>query len=143
MPTRTQQLSKENTTSKPIIPNSESLMEYINGVSKRNENTTKQYISRLMIFEKFVYRNYEINLDNLIQQLKDKIVDPYDILNDFCIFLQNKYTIGSLTFRDKIITIKTSLENNDIEISPRKFKLKIIFPEIIHRHKEAVDKYYN
>jgi hypothetical protein len=67
MSTRTQQLSKENTTSKPIIPNSESLMEYINCVSKRNENTTKQYISRLMIFEKFVYRNYEINLDNLIQ----------------------------------------------------------------------------
>lgn len=68
MPTRTQQFSKENTTSKPIIPNSESLMEYINGVSRRNENTTKQYISRLMIFEKFVYKSYEINLDNLIQQ---------------------------------------------------------------------------
>jgi hypothetical protein len=70
-------------------------------------------------------------------------VDPYDILNDFCIFLQSSYTIGSLTFRDKIITITTFLEYNDIEISSRKFKLKIIFPEIIHKHKETIDKYYH
>jgi integrase len=54
--------------------------------------------------------------------------------------LQNNYNIGSLAFRDKIITVKTFLEYNDIEISPRKFRLKVRFPKTILRNKEAIDK---
>lgn len=38
------------------------------------------------------------------------------------------------------MTVKTFLEYNDIEISPRKFKLKVSFPKTITRHKEAIDK---
>ena len=37
------------------------------------------------------------------------------------------------TFRDKIITVKTFLEYNDIEITPRKFKLKVRFPKTIFK----------
>jgi len=72
-----------------------------------------------MIFEKFVFQKYGINLDKLIQQLKNKRFDPYIVLNDYCIFLHNNYNIGSITFRDKIITVKTFFEYNDIEISPK------------------------
>ena len=140
MPTKIQQLSKQNIISKTITSNSESLTKFINGVSIRNENTAKQYSSRLMLFEKFVYKKYGINIDKLIQQLKNRKFDPYDILNDFCIFLHNNCNIGSITFRDKIITVKTFLEFNDIEISPRKFKLKVRFPKTIFRHKEAINK---
>jgi integrase/recombinase XerD len=140
MPRRTQQLYKDSITSKTTIPTSKSLLKFINSVSIRNENTAKQYSSRLRIFEKFVYKKYEINTDKLIQQLKDRELDPYDILNDFCVFLHNKYNLGSITFRDKIITVKTFLEYNDIEISPRKFKLKVRFPKTILKYKEAIDK---
>ena len=118
-------------------------MKFIKGVSIRNKNTAKQYYSRLTVFEKFVNKNYEINIDKLIQQLKNKEYkeyDPYDILNDFCVFLQNNYNLSSVSFRDKIITVKTFLEYNDIEISPRKFKLKVRFPKAVLRHKEAIDK---
>ena len=93
-----------------------------------------------MLFEKFVYKKYGINIDKLIQQLKNKKFDPYDILNDFCIFLHNNCNIGSITFRDKIITVKNFLEFHDIDISPRKFKLKIRLPKDIKRNKEAIDK---
>lgn len=139
MHTKIQQLSKQNTISKTIISDSESLKKFINGVSIRNGNTAKQYSSRLMLFEKFVYKNYKITIHKLIQQLKYKKFDPYDIINDFCIFLHNN-NIRSITFRDKIITVKTFLEYNDIEISPRKFKLKVRFPKTVFRHKEAIDK---
>ena len=74
-------------------------------------------------------KNYKINLDILIQKIKSTEYNPYDIFNDYCIFLQNNYNLGSLAFRDKIITVKTFLEYNDIEISPRKFKLKVRFPK--------------
>ncbi|MGE5863131.1 MAG: hypothetical protein ACM31H_05110 [Nitrososphaerales archaeon] len=42
--------------------------------------------------------------------------------------MQNNYNIGSSSFRDKIITVKTFLEYIDIEINRRKFKLKVRFP---------------
>ena len=54
--------------------------------------------------------------------------------------MQNNYNIASVTFRDRIITVKNFLEYNDIEISPRKFELKVRFPKTIFRHKEAIDK---
>lgn len=37
--------------------------------------------------------------------------------------------------------MKTFLEFNDIEISPRKFKLKVRYPKTIFKNKEAIDKY--
>ena len=58
-------------------------------------------------------------------------------------FLQNNYNLSSVTFRDKIITVKTFFEYNDIEISPRKFKLKVKFPKTVLRHKEDIIKILN
>ena len=122
--------------------NKSSLIKFIKSVSIRNKNTAKQYHLRLLLFEKFVEEKYNntINVDGLIQKLKSKEYDPYDILNDYCIFLQNNYNIGPITFRDKIITVKTFLEYNDIEISPKKFKLKVRFPKTVLKYKEAIDK---
>jgi len=54
--------------------------------------------------------------------------------------LQDNHDIGSSSFRDKIISVKTFLEYNDTEINPRKFKLKVIFPKTVFRYKEAIDK---
>src|SRR5215208_3433584 len=131
---------EQNKFFKTNIYNSESLMKFIKGVSIRNKNTAKQYYSRLTLFEKFVNKKYEIKIDKLIQKLKSKEYDPYDILNNFCVFLQDNRNLSSISFRDKIITVKTFLEYNDIEITPRKFKLKVRFPKPIFRHKEAIDK---
>ena len=39
-----------------------------------------------------------------------------------------------------MITAKNFLEFYDIDISPRKFKLKVRFPKDIKRDKEAIDK---
>ena len=83
---------------------SESQTKLIKSVSIRNQNTAKQYHSRLLFFERFAQEQYKISVDDLGQKLKNgKDCDPYDILNDFCLFLQNNYNIGSVTFRDKII----------------------------------------
>ena len=123
-----------------LLINSESLTKFIKSVSIRNENTAKQYYSRLLFFERFVQKQCKMNIDDLIQKIKNGDHDPYDILNDFCLFLKNYYNLSSITFRDKIVTVKTFLEYNDIEISPRKFKLKVKFPKTVLRHKEALDK---
>ena len=127
--------------------NSKSISKFIKNVGIRNKNTAKQYQSRLLSFERFGKEYYKNNskannnVDKLIGQLKNKELDPYDILNDFCLFIQNNYNgISGITFKDKIITVKTFLEYNDIEISPRKFKIKVRFPKSVLKHKEALDK---
>ena len=51
-------------------------------------------------------KNYEINIDKLIQQLKSNEYDPYDILNDFCVFLQNNYNL-TIKVRGLIINSKS------------------------------------
>ena len=131
------QLTKNNIN----IQSSESLEKFIKSVTVRNKKTAVQYNFRIVLFEKFVKEKYGINLDELIQKIKTTTeYVPYDVLNDYCIFLQNNYNIASITFRDRIITVKNFLEYNDIEISPRKFKLKVRFPKTIFRHKEAIDK---
>ena len=89
------QVAEQNKFFETKIYNSDYLMKFIKGVSIRNKNTAKQYYSRLTVFEKFVNKNYEINIDKLMQQLKNKEYDPYDILNDFCVFLQNNTDSGS------------------------------------------------
>src|SRR5215207_4101854 len=111
-------------------------------VTEQNKffNTNIYHSESLMKLIKGVSINYKINLDKLIQKLKSKEYDPYDIINEFCVFLQDNRNLSSISFREKIITVKTFLEYNDIEITPRKFKLKVRFPKTIFRHKEAIDK---
>jgi hypothetical protein len=82
------------------IYNSESLMKFIKGVSIRNKNTAKQYYFRLTVFENLVNKKNQINIDKLIQKLKNKEYDPDDILNGFCVFLQNNYNLSRVSFRD-------------------------------------------
>ena len=133
-------------TKKTNLQNDSQLIsKFIKSVSVRNKNTAKQYQSRLLLFERFVLKEFDnnnkkLNVDKLIQQLKNGELDPYDILNDYCLFIQNNYNVSSITFRDKITTVKTFLEFNDIEISPRKFKLKVRYPKTIFKNKEAIDK---
>jgi hypothetical protein len=97
---------------------SESIIKFIKNVNIRNKNTAIQYQSRLLSFEKFAKKDNS-NVDKLIQQLKNKELDPYEVLNEFCIFLLNNNLSGA-TFKSKIMTVKTFLEYNDIEISPKK-----------------------
>ena len=66
------QVTEQNKFFQTNIYNSECLMKFIKGVSIRNKNTAKQYYSRLTVFEKFVNKDYEINIDKLIQKLKSK-----------------------------------------------------------------------
>ncbi len=98
---------------------SKSFMKFINSVSIGNQNTAKTYHSRLLFFDRFIKEKYGILLDELIQKLRDKEYDPYDILNDYCLFLKNNCNLSSTAFRDKIITVKTFLEFSDIEVSQK------------------------
>ena len=68
--------------------------------------------------------------------------DPYDLLTGYILFLkqESNNTIASNSLKNYVITIKNFLEYSDIDISPRKFKLKVRLPKIVRRNKEALSK---
>jgi len=135
--TNLQQASKQNQFSKSDL---EPLAKFTNSVSISNSNTARIYYSRLLFFARFAKENYGINLREMIHKITNNEYNLYDILNDYCLYLKNNSNLSNSTLKDKIITTKTFLEFNDIEISPKKFKLKVRYPKTVIRHKEAIDK---
>jgi integrase len=136
------------------------LANYIRNVQQANEGTAAQYEYRLSKFEKYVVTASEeerqqerqqqqsqelITLDHLVNELKknsnNNKIDPYDLLSGFVAFLEEEEDIENPnTIRYFVTTARNFLEYNDIEISPRKFKLKVRLPKPVIRHKEAISK---
>lgn len=119
------------------VPNS--LTRYIRGIQIMSQATANQYSSRLVKFERFVLKEYKENLDGLIDKLKRRIVDPYEVLTSYCIHLQNQ-DLSTVTLKYNIGIAKNFLEFNDVEISPRKYRLKVRLPKVVRRNKEALSK---
>ena len=115
----------------------EPLIKFTNSVSVSNNNTAKIYYSRLLSFARFTKENYGTNIKELVNKINTNIYNTYDILNDYCLYLKNNSNLSNSSFK---VTAKTFLEFNDIEISPKKFKLKVRYPKTVLRHKEAIDK---
>jgi integrase len=132
-----QQISKQIQFSKFDL---EPLIKFTNNVSVSNKSTAKIYYSRLLSFARFAKENYGISLQEMIHKINNSEYNIYDIFNDYCLYLKNNSNLSNSAFKDKIITAKTFLEFNDIEINPKKFKLKVRYPKTVLRHKEAIDK---
>ena len=104
-----------------------------------NKRTADEYYNRLSIFERFVLSQYNITIDNIINDIIQSKLDPYEVLSNYCIYLQER-GLQTSTLKNRVITVKTFLEFYDVDISPRKFKLKVKFPKNIRRIREALDK---
>jgi integrase len=115
-----------------------------------------EYEYRLSKFEKYIVASGEeqqqqqqdqelTTLDYIIEELKRNNnktkIDPYDLLSGFVVYLQQDESIRNPnTIRHFIMTARNFLEYHDIEISPRKFKLRIRLPKAVVRRKEAIGK---
>jgi integrase len=90
-------------------------------------------------------QNQELTvLDHVINELKianNNKINPYDLLSGFVAYLQEVEGIENPnTIRYFVIAARNFLEYHDIEISPRKFRLKVRLPKPVVRHKEAISK---
>jgi len=116
------------------------LDQYIRNIHAMNKSTAYEYYFRLMTFQNFITNDYKATLDNLILEIKEGREDPYNVLSNYIIYLQNNYNISAGTLKARIITAKNFLEYYDVDISPRKFKLKVKIPRAIKKSKEALSK---
>ncbi|MGH9976164.1 MAG: tyrosine-type recombinase/integrase [Nitrososphaeraceae archaeon] len=115
---------------------------YLTNVAVVNESTAQKYNERLKKFGKYTFDRFGLQIQNIVMQGKKAKIDPYDLLTGYILFLKHESnnTIAPNSLKNHVITIKNFLEYSDIDISPRKFKLKVRLPKIIRKNKEALSK---
>jgi hypothetical protein len=105
-----------------------------------SKSTARAYHLRLQQFARFTLKEYKTSVDHLVHQIREGPQDPYDVLSNFISYLQNNNNISTLTLKQWIVTAKNFLEYHDIDISPRRFKLKVKLPKVVKKEKQALDK---
>ena len=127
----------------PLRNDNDMVSAYLTSIAAVNESTAIKYNERLKKFGLFVSTYYDnSSVNNVVVQLKKNMRDVYDILGKYILYLkqQSNNSISPNSLKNHIITIKNFLEYSDIDISPRKFKLKVRLPKIIRKNKEALSK---
>jgi integrase len=114
--------------------------KYVRNMHAMNHRTAYEYQLRLTNFQEFITNTYKTTLDDIISKINEGTEDAYDILNGYVIYLQTIYNISAATLKSRIITAKNFLEYHDVDISPRKFKLKVKIPKIVRKSKEPLSK---
>jgi integrase len=115
---------------------------YLTNVAVVNESTAQKYNERLKRFGMFVFAHYGLQIHNLVTKIKKGNFDPYDLLSRYILYLkqESNNSIAANSLKNHVITIKNFLEYSDIDISPRKFKLKVRLPKVVRKNKEALSK---
>jgi hypothetical protein len=90
------------------------------------------YFTRLSSFKSFISSAFNLQIDVLIKRIKEGSIDVFDVLNEYAAYLSNT-NISSITIKQRVVTVKNFFEYYDIDISPRKFKLKVKLPKTIRK----------
>jgi integrase len=107
-----------------------------------NKSTAHEYLMRLNSFKNFVLVSYNgrLTVDQIVTKVRKGSEDPYTIIRNYAVFLQQTNNISNSTLKYRIVTLKNFLEFYDVDISPRKFKLKVKLPKAVRKTKEALSK---
>jgi integrase len=119
-----------------------SVTDFLSTMSTMSTRTAKEYAKRLHSFRKFVLAHYgeHITIDNLIVKVREGSENPYSVLNNYAVYLLKGNNVSNLTLKQWIVTVKNFLEYHDVDISPRKFKMKVKLPKVVRKKKEALSK---
>ncbi|MGC2426985.1 MAG: hypothetical protein WA421_08120, partial [Nitrososphaeraceae archaeon] len=105
-----------------------------------NKSTADVYLRRLTSFKNFISNAFDaLTVDKIIIKIKEGKEDVFEVLNNYSSYLSNT-NISANTMKQRVITVKNFLEYHDVDISPRRFKLKIKLPKSIRKNKEALSK---
>ena len=116
--------------------------DFLSTMSTMSKHTANEYGKRLNSFRKFIFAHYgeHITIDNLIVKVKKGSENPYSVLNNYAAYLLKVNNVSNLTLKQLIVTAKNFLEYHDVDISPRKFKMKVKLPKVVRKKKEALSK---
>jgi integrase len=116
---------------------------YVANVAVANTITALKYKERLKKFRVFVSEHYGFDrIDEIIKRIIKGKMDVYDLLSRYVLYLKdnNNNGIYPITLKSYVITVKNFLEYSDIDVSPRRFRLKVRLPKVVRKNKEALSK---
>jgi hypothetical protein len=122
------------------------IVRNVERISVTNKRTANEYLSRLITFETFIKENYNFSVDELtITKLFNFKDDIYELLASYVAWLssrvdKNGYKLSAVSVKNRIVTVRRFLETFDIDISQRKFQLKVSLPRVAIQYKEAISK---
>jgi integrase/recombinase XerD len=92
-------------------------------------------------FRGFITNKYDnsLTIDDLLSKIKKGNESPYNILDCYAAYLTNR-NVSALTLKQHVVTVKNFFEYCDIDIIPRRFKLKVKPPKVVRKRKEALSK---
>jgi integrase len=126
------------------IEHNDPIKEYLDSVRNMSTSTAYQYKVRLDNFRHFVNAEFNLSIDNLILQLEKGIFDVYHMFSKYLTYLcstSNGRTRSPSTIKTLINTSRGFLESqSEIEISERKFRLRVKIPKSITKKKDALSK---
>ncbi|HJT47717.1 MAG TPA: site-specific integrase [Nitrososphaeraceae archaeon] len=125
-----------------------SLDKYIRNIRVMNKRTAHEYYLRLISFQDYVINRHNTDtknktrnaLDNIIATIKNGSEDVYEVLSGYVNHLQTNHNISTLTIKQRVVTVKNFFEYHDVDISPRRFKIKVKLPKTVRKNKEALSK---
>jgi hypothetical protein len=120
------------------IKHGDPILEYLGAVRNMSKSTEYEYRFRLNKFRHFINTEFNLSMTQLIQRLEQGILDVYHILSKYLTFLSstsNESNLSTMAIKLHISTARGFLESqsNNIEISPRKFRLRVKIPKVIKR----------
>jgi len=101
------------------------LANYVSKKKVRSLKTAKTYQSALNLWAK---SRGSQDPDSAVQEIKDKRLDPYQVMQDFVIHLQ-KEGRAPKTITTYMGALKGFLVDSDIDISNEKMKQKVVLPQ--------------
>jgi integrase len=114
--------------------------EFYLSISAMSQSTAGQYLNRLVIFSGFLNKEFDgLTIDSLVNKIKEGTLDHYSVLSKYSAYLKSCNNATS-TIKGRVVTVKNFLEYCDIDVSPRKFKIKVRLPKSIKRDKETISK---
>ena len=126
-------------------PGTKTVEDFLNGSENQCESTAKEYRKRLELFAKFVQENYDsLTLDELIETLtkegRGPRIDVYQFAINYLAWLKRRGTMTPRSIKTWVSTARHYLESMDVEISPRKWQLRVKTPKVVRSNKESLSK---
>jgi integrase len=96
-------------------------------------------------FNIFFSQKYNFTLDDYLIS-KTFNVDVYDLLAEYVFYLTSEYLspdgfkLSTIAIKNTVNTVRNFLEYHDIDINPRKYKIKVKPPKVVRQRKEALSK---
>lgn len=118
---------------------------FLNGSENQCESTAREYRKRLELFARFVHENYDyLTLDELIETLtkegRGPKIDVYQLAINYIAWLKRRGTMTPRSIKTWVSTTRHYLESMDVEISPRKWQLRVKTPKVVRSSKESLSK---